>query len=211
MPQFIAGKSRAPRCRISGYAGVVLRPSWRRAIHHHVQPPTGVDGRAWLAAHGEDASPARIVYTHVLELGGSISGRTWYRADEARDARRTRQPARLAALRAVKERTRSAGAIQSRQVGRPKRPWPNACAAPRLPIRRAIIRLRPRSLWGRQSGVSPWPLRPPTTCPFLWRHRPAFERRPCADFRARPLAEAKFLVGQHAIPLTADEFTSACR
>lgn len=32
-----------------------------------------------------------------------------------------------------------------------------------------------------------------------------------ADFRARPLAEAKFLVGQHAIPLTADEFTSACR
>ncbi|MBD3745896.1 MAG: SapC family protein [Sphingopyxis terrae] len=32
-----------------------------------------------------------------------------------------------------------------------------------------------------------------------------------ADFHARPLAEAKFLVGQHAIPLTSDEFTSACR
>ena len=32
-----------------------------------------------------------------------------------------------------------------------------------------------------------------------------------ADFRARPLDSAEFLVGQHAIPLTSDEFVSACR
>ena len=32
-----------------------------------------------------------------------------------------------------------------------------------------------------------------------------------ADFRARPLDSAEILVGQHAIPLTSDEFVSACR
>jgi len=32
-----------------------------------------------------------------------------------------------------------------------------------------------------------------------------------ADFHARPLDNAEFLVGQHAIPLTSDEFVSACR
>ena len=31
------------------------------------------------------------------------------------------------------------------------------------------------------------------------------------DFHARPLDSAEFLVGQHAIPLTSDEFVSACR
>ena len=31
------------------------------------------------------------------------------------------------------------------------------------------------------------------------------------DFHARPLESAEFLVGQHAIPLTSDEFVSACR
>ncbi|HEX2811240.1 MAG TPA: SapC family protein [Sphingopyxis sp.] len=32
-----------------------------------------------------------------------------------------------------------------------------------------------------------------------------------ADFRARPLDNAGFLVNQHAVPLTSDEFVSACR
>ena len=32
-----------------------------------------------------------------------------------------------------------------------------------------------------------------------------------ADYRARPLDKADFLVSQHAIPLTSDEFVSACR
>ena len=32
-----------------------------------------------------------------------------------------------------------------------------------------------------------------------------------ADFHARALENAEFLVGQHAIPLTSDEFVSACR
>lgn len=32
-----------------------------------------------------------------------------------------------------------------------------------------------------------------------------------ADFHARPLDSAAFLVGQHAVPLTSDEFVSACR
>ena len=32
-----------------------------------------------------------------------------------------------------------------------------------------------------------------------------------AEFHARPLDSAAFLVGQHAVPLTSDEFVSACR
>ena len=32
-----------------------------------------------------------------------------------------------------------------------------------------------------------------------------------ADFHARPLDSAAFLVDQHAVPLTSDEFVSACR
>jgi hypothetical protein len=32
-----------------------------------------------------------------------------------------------------------------------------------------------------------------------------------ADYRARPLDSADFLVNQHAVPLTTDEFVSACR
>ena len=32
-----------------------------------------------------------------------------------------------------------------------------------------------------------------------------------ADYRARPLDNAEFLVHQHAVPLTSDEFVSACR
>src|SRR3546814_10848855 len=33
----------------------------------------------------------------------------------------------------------------------------------------------------------------------------------CSSDLARPLNSAEFLVGQHAIPLTSDEFVSACR
>src|SRR3546814_15854617 len=32
-----------------------------------------------------------------------------------------------------------------------------------------------------------------------------------ADFRVRMMDNANFLVGQHAVPLTTDEFTQACR
>src|SRR3546814_18661971 len=32
-----------------------------------------------------------------------------------------------------------------------------------------------------------------------------------ADFRVRMMDNADFLVGQHAVPLTTDEFTQACR
>lgn len=32
-----------------------------------------------------------------------------------------------------------------------------------------------------------------------------------ADFHARPLDNAEFLINQHAVPLTSDEFVSACR
>ncbi|MDK2761587.1 MAG: FAD-binding oxidoreductase [Sphingopyxis sp.] len=69
-------------------------------IHHHVLPPGGVDGAAWIAAEG--AAVSRLVYSHVIELGGSISaehGIGQMKRDILADLD---SPARLAALRGVK-------------------------------------------------------------------------------------------------------------
>ena len=40
-------------------------------VHHHIRPPAATDSAAWLATHG--AAVSRLVYSHVIELGGSIS------------------------------------------------------------------------------------------------------------------------------------------
>ena len=69
-------------------------------VHHHVQPPAGVDGRAWIAAHGEDAS--RLVYSHVIELGGSLSAEHGIGQMKRDLFAALDSPARLAALRAIK-------------------------------------------------------------------------------------------------------------
>lgn len=70
-------------------------------VHHHVQPPADVDGKAWLAEHGEALS--RLVYTHVLELGGSISAEHGIGQMKRDILAELDSPARLAALRGVKK------------------------------------------------------------------------------------------------------------
>lgn len=69
-------------------------------IHHHVQPPADTDGAAWLAAHGAAAS--RLVYAHVIELGGSISAEHGIGQMKRDILAELDSPARLAALRAIK-------------------------------------------------------------------------------------------------------------
>ena len=69
-------------------------------IHHHVKPPEGCDGAAWLAAHGAEAS--RAVYRHVLELGGSLSAEHGIGQMKRDMLAELDSPARLAALRGVK-------------------------------------------------------------------------------------------------------------
>nr|WP_243853605.1 FAD-binding oxidoreductase [Sphingopyxis panaciterrae] len=69
-------------------------------VHHHVQPPVDVDGKAWLAEHGEALS--RLVYSHVIELGGSISAEHGIGQMKRDMLAELDSPARLAALRGIK-------------------------------------------------------------------------------------------------------------
>ncbi|MDP3783552.1 MAG: FAD-binding oxidoreductase [Sphingopyxis sp.] len=69
-------------------------------VHHHVQPPVGADGPAWLAKHGTAVS--RLVYAHVIELGGSISAEHGIGQMKRDVLAELDSPARLAALRGIK-------------------------------------------------------------------------------------------------------------
>ena len=76
-------------------------------VHHHVQPPTGIDGPAWLAEHGEAVS--RLVYSHVIELGGSISAEHGIGQMKRGVLAELDSAARLAALHGVKSGLDPAG------------------------------------------------------------------------------------------------------
>ncbi len=69
-------------------------------VHHHIQPPIGTDGAAWLAAHGNAVS--RLVYSHVVELGGSISAEHGIGQMKRDILAELDSPARLAALHGIK-------------------------------------------------------------------------------------------------------------
>src|SRR3546814_7348448 len=71
MPRFIAENPGRLAAAFPGVRTLSFGHLGDGNVHHHVQPPKGTDGTAWLGAHGEDVS--RLVYSHVLELGGSIS------------------------------------------------------------------------------------------------------------------------------------------
>lgn len=92
-PQRIADQFAGARCGSFGHLG-------DGNIHHHVQPPEGVDGAAWLAKHGADVS--RAVYRHVMELGGSLSAEHGIGQMKRDILEEIDSPARLSALRGIK-------------------------------------------------------------------------------------------------------------
>lgn len=69
-------------------------------VHHHIQPPIGTDGAAWIAAHG--AAVSRLVYSHVVALGGSISAEHGIGQMKRDVLAELDSPARLAALHGIK-------------------------------------------------------------------------------------------------------------
>src|SRR3546814_16317381 len=73
MPRFIAENPGRLAAAFPGVRTLSFGHLGDGNVHHHVQPPKGTDGTAWLGAHDEDVS--RLVYSHVLELGGSKIGR----------------------------------------------------------------------------------------------------------------------------------------
>lgn len=100
MPAFIAENPRRLARTFPGARALSFGHLGDGNVHHHVQPPTGIDGAGWLAEHGEAVS--RLVYSHVLELGGSISAEHGIGQMKRDILAELDSPARLAALRAVK-------------------------------------------------------------------------------------------------------------
>ena len=100
MPRFIAENPGRLDAVFPGVRALSFGHLGDGNIHHHVQPPVDVDRAAWIAEHGAAAS--RLVYTHVIELGGSISAEHGIGQMKRDILAELDSPARLAALRAIK-------------------------------------------------------------------------------------------------------------
>ncbi|WP_033073223.1 FAD-binding oxidoreductase [Sphingopyxis sp. MWB1] len=100
MPEFIAENPHRLAAAFPGIRTLAFGHLGDGNIHYHVQPPEKADGAAWLAEHG--AAVSRLVYTHVLEWGGSVSAEHGIGQMKRQVMAELDSPARLAALRAIK-------------------------------------------------------------------------------------------------------------
>lgn len=107
MPAFIADNPRRLDLAFPGTRALSFGHLGDGNVHHHVQPPVTADGAAWLAEHG--AAVSRLVYSHVLELGGSISAEHGIGQMKRDMLAELDSPARLSALRGVKSGLDPAG------------------------------------------------------------------------------------------------------
>jgi len=100
MPRFIADNPGRLTQAFPGVRALSFGHLGDGNVHHHVQPPVAADGAVWLAAHG--AAVSRLVYAHVIELGGSLSAEHGIGQMKRDVMAELDSPARLAALRGVK-------------------------------------------------------------------------------------------------------------
>jgi FAD/FMN-containing dehydrogenase len=100
MPTFIADNPARLAAAFPGARALSFGHLGDGNVHHHVQPPVGTDGAAWLAEHG--AGVSRLVYAHVIELDGSLSAEHGIGQLKRDVMAELDSPARLAALRAIK-------------------------------------------------------------------------------------------------------------
>ena len=107
MPHFIASNPERLAAAFPGARAVSFGHLGDGNIHHHVQPPTGEDGNAWISDHGEAVS--ELVYRHVIELGGSLSAEHGIGQLKRDLLARLSEPARIAMLRGVKAGLDQAG------------------------------------------------------------------------------------------------------
>ncbi|MDR6831980.1 MULTISPECIES: FAD-binding oxidoreductase [unclassified Sphingopyxis] len=100
MPTFIANNPDRLAQAFPGVRALSFGHLGDGNVHHHVQPPVGADGAAWLAQYG--AAVSRLVYSHVIDLGGSISAEHGIGQMKRDILAELDSPARLAALRGIK-------------------------------------------------------------------------------------------------------------
>ena len=100
MPGFTLDAAAAVEARFAGARVLSFGHLGDGNLHFNVRPPAGGDGAAWLAAHG-DAVTA-LVYDLVAAAGGSISAEHGIGTLKRAELARLGDPAKLAAMRAVK-------------------------------------------------------------------------------------------------------------
>jgi FAD/FMN-containing dehydrogenase len=98
MPEFVTEAARAVEARYPGARVIAFGHLGDGNVHFNVQPPP-IPG--WFEERGEEASG--FVYDLVVAAGGSISAEHGIGQMKAATLARTDPPARLAALRAIKQ------------------------------------------------------------------------------------------------------------
>jgi FAD/FMN-containing dehydrogenase len=107
MPGFIERARAAVEAKFAGARVVAFGHLGDGNVHFNVQPPAAGEAEAWLEAKA--GAVTRLVHDMVGEVGGSISAEHGIGQIKLAELARTADPARLAALRAVKRALDPAG------------------------------------------------------------------------------------------------------
>jgi FAD/FMN-containing dehydrogenase len=107
MPAFIERGRAAVEESFEGVRVVAFGHLGDGNVHFNVQPPAASAAEAWLLANS--AAVTRLVHDLVGEAGGSISAEHGIGQSKLAELARTAGPARLAALRAIKQALDPAG------------------------------------------------------------------------------------------------------
>jgi FAD/FMN-containing dehydrogenase len=107
MPAFIERGRAAVEAHFEGARVVAFGHLGDGNVHFNVQPPAAEGAEAWLAAQADAVT--RLVHDLVGDAGGSISAEHGIGQSKLAELGRTAPPARLAALRAVKQALDPAG------------------------------------------------------------------------------------------------------
>jgi FAD/FMN-containing dehydrogenase len=107
MPGFIEETRAAVEARFEGARVVAFGHLGDGNVHFNVQPPAGTEAKDWLAANA--GAVTRLVHDRVGESGGSISAEHGIGQSKLDELARTADPARIAALRAIKNALDPAG------------------------------------------------------------------------------------------------------
>jgi FAD/FMN-containing dehydrogenase len=100
MPAFLEEGRSAVEAAFPGARVIAFGHLGDGNVHFNVQPPAGAEAAAWLDRDG--ARVTRLVHDLVVARGGSISAEHGIGQMKVDELARTSEPARLAALRAIK-------------------------------------------------------------------------------------------------------------
>jgi FAD/FMN-containing dehydrogenase len=107
MPAFIEQARAAVEAGFEGARVIAFGHLGDGNVHFNVQPPAAAEPEAWLLAKA--GAVTRLVHDLVGEAGGSISAEHGIGRSKLAELQRTAEPARLAALRAIKRALDPAG------------------------------------------------------------------------------------------------------